>query len=295
MRAIPPSLHNHLQGSVTTTCLLLQINLENGERFGITTHDRPVAFDGLTYNAGFDPSIIASSSDFKVGNGEARALLTQLISQNQLLNGHLDNAQWKLHLINWQQPDEDNALLLDAGDIGEVKTKDSDAWSAELLSHALRLRQNIGGSWSRACRATFGSPANAQTGCGASAPFTQGTVTAVDSEDRLRVFQSDLDTSIYGLGRVVWLSGGNTGERLHRVEAADSSTVALFDAQRLPIQIGDTFKIRKDCNKSPSDCIAYGNFLNYKGEPYIPVGDGLESMTPSAQVFGGLNGSIIQP
>jgi len=295
MRIIPPALQAHLNGAVTTTCLLLRVELETGEVFGITSHDRPITYDGLTYGIGFDPSVIASSADLSVDNGEARALLTALIQQTPLLNGKLDNASWKLYLINWQQPDDNNCLLLDAGDIGEVKTKNDSEWAAELLSYAARLKQNLGTSWSRSCRATFGTPANGQHGCGASAPFTAGIVTEVDSSDPFRVFQGDIDTLVYNIGRVLWTGGDNAGNRLHKIEAADKSTVALFEAQRFRIKIGDTFNIRKDCNKSPADCIAYKNFINYKGEPFIPTGDGLESMTPSSQVFGGLSGSSIQP
>jgi len=295
MRFIPPALQSHLNDDVQTTCLLLKVTLENGQVFGISTHDQLITFEGLTYGVGFDPSIIASSSSLAVDNGEARSLFNALIKQNPLLNGLLDNAQWQLYLINWQQPDEDNALLLDAGDIGEVKSKEDSQWTAELLSYAMRLKQNVGTSWQRACRATFGTPAKGQSGCGATSPFTAGVVIAVDSSDPFRVFQADIDTAAYQVGRLVWTGGDNSGQRLHKIEAASSDTVALFEAQRFMIKIGDTFNIRKDCNKSPADCIQHNNFINYKGEPFIPTGDGLESMTPSAQVFGGLSGSEIQP
>jgi len=153
---------------------------------------------------------------------------------------------------------------------------------------------------SRRCRAVFGSPAGSQTGCGvdAEALWVTAEVTAVDLDDPFRVFA---DSSLVGLspepapGRVQFLTGQNAGPRLHQVEAfgGTSGTIALFDALLFPVAVGDTFRIRDDCNKSPSDCISYANFINYKGEPYIPVGDGLETMTPSAQVFGGLSGSDI--
>ena len=92
-----------------------------------------------------------------------------------------------------------------------------------------------------------------------------------------------------------FLTGKNASARLRQIEAYGdgTGTVALFEPLLFPVEVGDTFEIRRDCNKSPSHCIAYGNILNYKGEPFIPVGDGLETMTPSAQVFGGLSGSEI--
>jgi len=295
MRPIPAPLQAHLDGAVQTTCLLLQVILESGERFGLCSLDVPVTYDGLTYAPAFDPSVIATSSDLSVNNGEARSLLSALLNQNALLNGHLDGATWKLCLLNWQQVNDNHLLVLDAGDIGEVRTGDDGDFHAELLSYSARLKQHIGTSWSRRCRAEFGTPAKGQRGCGASAPWVQGIVTAVDDSDPLRVFGGNLDTSAYSVGRVLWTGGDNAGTRLHKIEAASSNTVALFEPVRFRIKPGDTFTIRKDCNKSPSDCIGFKNFINYKGEPFIPTGDGLESMTPSAQVFGGLSGSAIQP
>ncbi|MBX9754164.1 MAG: phage BR0599 family protein, partial [Pseudomonadaceae bacterium] len=96
-------------------------------------------------------------------------------------------------------------------------------------------------------------------------------------------------------GRLRWLTGPNAGSRLYQVEAysAASGTIALLESVAYAIAIGHTYEIRRDCNKSPSHCIGYGNLINYKGEPFIPTGDGLETMTPSAQVFGGLSGSAI--
>ena len=63
---------------------------------------------------------------------------------------------------------------------------------------------------------------------------------------------------------------------LYQVEYFDSSTglIGLFEPVPFDIESGDTFSIRKDCDKSVDSCKAYGNFLNYKGEPLIPVGEG---------------------
>lgn len=304
MRRIPPALLAHLQGSVTTTCRLLKITLSDGRQFGLATLDRDVAYSGVTYSAlnGFDQSIIASDTGLSVDNAEATALVSATvdgITAETAKRGELDGATWELYLVNWADLSMGHAII-DAGDIGEVRVVDDAVYIPELLSFAMRLKQAIGHVWSRRCRADFGSPAMGQTGCGVDvdAMWMTGTVTGVDADDPFRVFA---DSGLTGLdpepapGRIRWVTGKNTSTRLSLIEAYGeaSGTFAMFEPVLFPIEVGDTFMVREDCNKSPSDCIRYGNFLNFKGEPFIPVGDGLETMTPSAQVFGGLSGSEI--
>lgn len=303
MRRVPPALLAHLQQPVTTTCRLLQIRLSDDRRFGLTTLDQDVEYLGVTYSAlnGFDSSIIATDTGMSVDNAEAEALVSATvdgITAEMARRGDLDNAKWQMMLVNWADLSMGH-VTLDAGDLGEVKVTDDVIYVAELLSFTARLRQAIGLSWSRRCRAEFGSPANSQTGCGvdADALWVSATVTGVSVDDAFRLFSA---TALVGHpkgfpGRVRWTSGSNAGHRLWQVEAFSSAsgTVALFEAMPYAIEAGDGLEFRADCNKSPSDCTFYGNFINYKGEPYIPVGDGLESMTPGAQVFGGLSGSEI--
>ncbi|NWA25516.1 DUF2163 domain-containing protein [Pseudomonas gingeri] len=302
MRLIPAALKAHLQQSVTTTCRLLKLRLQNGQVFGLTTLDRNVDYEGLTYVAmnGFDPSVIATDTGLSVDNAEATALLSvdvPGITLEMALAGELDDAEWELSLVNWADLGM-GRLIIDAGDIGEVSVVGESIYIPELLSYAMRLKQAIGQVWSRRCRATFGTPAGSQTGCGVSADgmWKTGKVTGVSDEPRVVFADSTLAMDPPPVpGRLRWTSGPNKSTRLYQVEAysAASGTIALLEPVPFVIAAGHQFEIRRDCNKSPSFCTAYGNYINYKGEPYIPVGDGLETMTPSAQVFGGLSGSAI--
>lgn len=306
MRRIPALLLDHLHQPVTTVCRLLRLSLQNGDVYGLTSLDRDVVHQGITYRAlnGFDPSNISTNAGLSVDNSEVEALLANSeiapgITFAMAAAGELDNARWTCFLVNWADLSQ-GALILDAGDVGEVKVSDGMVYAPELISFAMRLRQNIGQVWSRRCRAEFGTPAPSWTGCGvdASGMWVQCVVTQVDPDDPMRVF-ADQDTIPPGMSfpaRVRWTSGPNAAvARLYQIEAYSSvsGTVALFEPTPFAISVGDTYDIRRDCNKSPSHCVGYENFINYKGEPFIPVGDGLESMTPGAQVFGGLNGSTI--
>jgi len=306
VRRIPALLLDHLQQPVTTTCRLIKLQLLDGRVFGLTTLDRDVEYLGVTYQAvnGFDPSSIATNSGLSVDNSEVNALLADTeiapgITFAMAAAGELDNARWTAYLINWADVAA-GAMILDAGDVGQVVIKDRLVYSPELISFAMRLRQTIGSVWSLSCRATFGTEAPSQTGCGVDAEplWVDCIVTAVDSDDPFRVF-ADHDNIMSEMGfpaRVQWVTGNNAGQnRLYQVEAYSSisGTVALFEPVPFAIEVGDEYRIRRDCNKSPFACIGFGNYINYKGEPYIPVGDGVESRTPLSQIFGSLNGSTI--
>lgn len=302
-RQIPPTLQTHLDGVTTATCRLLRIETADSPPlvFGFTTLDQSVMYDDgdgeITYSAlnGFDPTAYRSDIGYSVDNAEAYALISDDvepgITVDDIEAGLLDDATWKCYLVNFENL-SDGHILLDAGDVGQVRVKYGIVWMPELLSHVVRLRQPTGHVDSITCRAIFGTPANSQTGCGVdvSALWTSGTVTAVSPEAD-RIFDADVvDTSgAVAPGRIRWLTGNNASERLDWIEAVDGSTIMLGEPTRKLIQVGDTFDIRPDCSKRYiQDCInKWNNGPNFKGEPYIPIGDASQIQTPGAELPGG--------
>jgi len=305
MRKTPSELLEHLNGSVTTTCRLLKFILKNGNVFGMTLHDKNVVYKGVTYYAinGFDPSNVATDTGLSVDNSEVKALLSvdiPGITTQMVEAGELDDCEWEMMLVNWADTSMGH-ILIDAGDVGEVSVVDDMVYMPELLSVAMRLRQNIGQVWSRSCRAIFGLiPADQQLGCGinADALWQAGTVTGIGDEPR-RIFA---DSALTGIspepvpGRLQWLTGNNASSRVYQIEAYGTATgtIGLLEPCAFAIVNGDTFRIRVDCDKQPYTCKnVWNNWLNYKGESLIPVGDGIAVLTPGAQVPGGFVGSEV--
>lgn len=288
MRAISPAFQAHLSGQSTTVAELFRLRLDDGRVMGITSLDRDIEFDNMTWRSinGMDASVIATDTKLSVGNAEVSTLLKALepdgLTFEGIQSGVLDNAEWDFYLINYQ--DTSQYLLLDSGDIGEVTAKDKSHITIEALSYAVRTKQNVGTVWSRRCRAIFGSEAGSQKGCGVNANllWQAGEVLEVSTEPR-RVFKSDSPLpSAPVTGRVRFTSGQNAGPRLYQVESYDPATgvIALIEATRFDIAIGDTIDMRPDCDKTPDQCKnVYDNFINYKGEPWIPL-NGRSAMFP---------------
>lgn len=305
-RNIPPALQAHLLQSSTTTCRLLRIELKSGDSpagpptvYGITTLDRDIDYDdgdGLVrYVAsnGFDPSTLSSDVGYSVDNAEGYALISDDIpgvTVEQAEAGDLDDAQWRCYLVNFEDLSMGH-VLLDGGDLGEVRTKFGMIFIPELLSYMMRLRQPVGSVWSRTCRAIFGTPAESQTGCGVDVEplWVYGTVVDVGAETD-RTFTGDNVTSgkVPFPGRVQWLTGANAG-REYATEEVDGEDVTLSETTAYAIEDGDTYRIRPDCRKRYlEDCIGeWDNGPNFKGEPLIPVGDAMSIQTPGGQLPGG--------
>lgn len=300
MRHIPAELQAHLDQAATTTTRLLRVSLSNGFVYGLSMLDRDIVYDDgngpITYVAtnGFNQSTIASDTGYSVANAEGYALLSNEIAGIELADveaGVLDDAQWVCYLVNFEDLTARRHVLLDAGDIGEVRVKDGLVWLPELMSYIQRLKQPVGGVWSRTCRAIFGTPASSQTGCGIKLTtlWASGEVTAVGTETN-RTFTGDVLTNDSPgpplvPGRVQFLTGANAG-REWAIEERDGLTVTLAEPTNYPIQVGDTYRVRPDCGKRyVEDCITvWSNGINFKGEPHIPVGDSTAVQAPGAQL-----------
>jgi uncharacterized phage protein (TIGR02218 family) len=303
-RYIPPRLLEHLQQPVTTTTRLIKIKLRTGFAYGLCMLDRDIDYDDgtgdgeITYVAtnGFDPSTFAADVGFSVSNAEGYALISNTVpgvTEDMVNRGELDDATWVCYLVNFLDTTMGH-VTLDAGDLGEVRTQYGMVWIPELLSYGMRLRQPVGGVWSRKCRAIFGSPKNSQTGCGVPlAPlWVPGEVTAVFAAEPDRVFTGDQVQASGGLipqpGRVRFLTGDNAG-REFAIETVDGLVVELVEPAVYAFGVGDEYEIRPDCAKRYlEDCIAkWNNGPNMKAEPLIPVGDASAIQSPGAQLPGG--------
>jgi len=299
MRNIPAQLQTHLNLMATTTTRLLKITLTNGFVYGLAMLDQNVTYDDgdgpLVYAAtnGFDPSMLSADVGFTVDNAEGTALLSEGIVDGVTLEmavrGDLNDAEWVMYLVNFKDLTVGRHVILDAGDVGEVRVREGVVWMPELLSRTARLKQSIGGVWSRRCRAVFGTPADSQTGCGvdAGALWVDGVVTGVGAEVDRTFTGDNIGTTIVGgqPARVLWLTGDNAGAEFS-TEDVTGHAISLNEPTAYPVVIGDTYSIRPDCGKRyAEDCVAmWDNGVNFKGEPHIPAGDAAAVQTPGTQV-----------
>ncbi len=111
-------------------------------------------------------------------------------------------------------------------------------------------------------------------GCGLSAGAYAGTGTAHAGCTPALIgatLPAPGGSGTWQLGRVKFTSGANAGFQ-RTISAWDgASTFSVTSPFPFPIALGDTFTIWPGCDKSLWTCKNFGNFVNFRGEPYIPV------------------------
>lgn len=319
-RAIPANLQAHLDTGATTICGILRIEpVRPGYGvIGLTGLDRDIVYndgDGeVTYLApvGFTPSAYVATADFAVDNAESKSLFPEFdipqITEADIAAGAYDYAAYKFMVVNYEDLSQGH-ILLSTGTLGEMKTIDGLSFMGELRSLFQKFRQSVVERDSLTCRATFGSQAEGSSNA-ATAPKIEKFPCGIVVDDLWQDFtveqvgeESDLAFSFgassssssssepgFFPGVVEWTTGANAG-RQYEVGAYDAGVVTLSFPTAFAIQEGDTGRIRPDCTKQWEghlSCEFWNNRLNYRGEPFIPVGDSGTTAVPGAETSRGV-------
>jgi uncharacterized phage protein (TIGR02218 family) len=122
MKSLPPGLQAHLDEGTTTLAWCWRIVRSDGVTFGFTDHDRPLAFEGTTFEpeSGFTASELRSSADLSVDAQDAEGVLrSDRITETDILDGRWDNAEVEVWRVNWS--DTSQRVLLRRGAIGQIR------------------------------------------------------------------------------------------------------------------------------------------------------------------------------
>lgn len=323
MKTIDATLlaHKALSGT-TLTDLLLIGPLDDDSYRGLTLLDKDVTFapsvliGDITFRArtGFEMSALESTNDMGVGNAEGMTLppiagfQIEGITQAQIDAGALDKVRFVVLRVNYTDLTAGRSEVIHGGTIGEMKLKVGGLAVIELRSLSQQLRQrSIVELDSLTCRARFGSqPLGSSAGglqerfpCGfdAESEWISGTVTSVGSETDTQFADTSLvqAADYFAPGKVVWDTGNNTGQMVE-VDAFGSTVVELKFPTVSPIQVGDTYRIRRQCSKRWTGHNSCDTFFgaekvnHFRGEPHIPIGQTSSIGVPGAGTPTGLGG-----
>ncbi len=300
-KQIPVALQSHYDLDATTYCLLTRVRTKTGVLLGFTDLDVDIVYNPATVdpggtgdawgslthtadNGGFSFARMENSADLTVDNTELSGVVADTgITQQQIRAGLFDFAEVRIYRVNYLNLAAGHELVA-SGTSGETAFSDN-TWRTEFRSLTEQLKQPEVDLYSLTCSAKFGD-----VKCGKAFTWVNGTVTSV-GVDTQRQFTAGIApaTGLYSLGVVEWLTGNNAGAQME----VDTNTLGAF-ALSLPmayaIQSGDTFRVRKDCNKEWADaangCLFHWGATradHFRGFPHIPVADGGASMIPGAQ------------
>lgn len=305
MKNIPAPLQAHLDQDATTTCFLLLIECVGsfaGTVIGSTTLDENLVYDAGGGSAGLGPITYGAANSFSVDRLETTGDLsvdnTELhgwvadsgITEAQIRAGIFDFARISIFRVNYMDLTQGHEFW--GGGFFGRKIYTRNRWDTEYRSLLQLLKETQSDLYSVNCPVKFGSPQ-----CGKTFTWATYTVTEVDGTEPDRIFSASAMAEaddFYQLGVVDVLTGENAGAQMEvRGNNSDSNAGTVTLALGLPVamQVGDTFRIRKDCSKEWNDalngCLYHWGSdrgLHFRGQSLIPVADGGAMMVPGAQL-----------
>lgn len=281
MKTLPTNYQNSLTQRVQTLTICWRLVLTNGQVMGFTSFNRDITFTddpGVTYKAatGFSPTAVQTSTDMTVDNLEVTGILSSsAITESDLNSGKYDYASVQVLRLNWM--DKPYALskceILRTGILGQTTINDNQ-YQAEVRGLLQYYQFKVGDLYQPACRATLG---DSQCTVDLTAfTFSSSVLTVSDNQ----VITSNLTNpdNFFANGNITFTSGLNAGLTMEvKYNQQANGTVTLELPMNYTVNVGDTFDIVKGCDHSIEVCVTFNNAVNFRGEPYLPGLDFLQS------------------
>lgn len=272
-RTISTAFQTHLNGGTYTLAACWKIARTDGVTLGFTSHDSDLTVGGQLYKSAESGAATAIRSNIGTGvdNLDVEAIFdSAYITEADMLAGLYDNAAVTVFWVNYKDLTQGTITLL-SGLLGEV-TVANGTFRAELQSNIQRAQQQVCGVTSSLCRAqAFGDSTCQYAGTIVYTPFTVTSVTSNRQFASTGVTQAD---DFFTAGQVVWLTGANANLSMEVKRSLNAGgSIELQLAMPNNVAIGDTFTLKRGCNRTFVQCQVYANAKNFQGEPTIPGRD----------------------
>jgi uncharacterized phage protein (TIGR02218 family) len=256
------------EGQLTSLALCWRIERADGAGLALTSHDRPVARDGITYRPapGMTPAAVARRLGIEPSDGEAKGAVTSdALSEGDMADGRWNGARVALSAIDWAASEAEPVRLL-GGRLGTVALR-GDEFTADLSGATARLDEPVCPATSAECRAQLG---DRKCRVDLAGRTMVATVTAAVGG---QLTLDQVAGADFVLGRLVYLSGRNCGLQTVIIGAADN-VVDVRDLPRGTVEAGTKVELRHGCDKRFETCAArFANAVNFRGEPHLPGND----------------------
>ena len=251
-----------------TVATFWRIFRRDGVMLAFTSHDRDLAFGGITHRAapGMVPAAIRLTADISSDSTEAEGALNHdAIREHELAAGLFDDAAIEIGAVDWVTLEQHT---LYTGTIGRIED-DQSRFSAELRSDKQLLERDVVPRTSPTCRAEF-----CGRGCGISASrFTSVHELSEIDLDHNRVRFAALRAADHVDGRLRFLDGAQTGVRFDIVDI-DGEWLVLDRPLVAGTTVGTKTELREGCDHTIETCSQrFDNARNFRGEPFLPGND----------------------
>ena len=251
-----------------TVATFWRVFRRDGITLGFTSHDRSLAFGGITHRAapGMVPTAIRMTSDLTEDSaGVDGALSHDSIRGEDLSAGLFDKAAIEVGLVDWETL-ENHSLY--SGQLGQIEDNVRN-FNAELRSAKHILDKDLVPRTSPTCRASF-----CGRGCNLSAVrFTKRAALQGIDFDLNRVKIAVSSEAQYTDGELRFLDGPQTGLIFAVIDESEN-WLTLDKPIHRAVATGTPVEIREGCDHTLETCFSrFGNAANFRGEPFIPGND----------------------
>lgn len=271
----------------TSSCFLIKIVTRENVVYGFTTADFIVRFDDglgvVAYKPDEElrPQNIQSTADMTVDNTKLIGWFTETVEQ-KVLSGAFDAAEITIYRVAYLRLSAGYEVV-GFGTVGEIEYSSDakDKRKVEFRSLTQQLTINANQYYSLTCRAEFGDDK-----CGMPFVWFNGTVQTIPNQNDYLVFKVNgiaQPADYFELGVIRIVDGPNAGADLEIESWAADGTIKLSYVAPYPLTNGINVRLRKDCGKTETDCIAYGNIVNMRAEHLTPTED-QSLMVPGAYI-----------
>ncbi len=250
-------------------CRAVKITPREDMPFGVTNHDRPLTFGGLTYDP--YPGELGGRYRSRVGTSIDNERLAGSwghpdISEQQALDGEFDEAVIEMLVVAWAlEPPE--AVTVFRGEIGKLSWH-RDGFVTEVMENLRRLGEHLGGTFGPRCEAVLG---DSRCQVNLSALQVSGTVTAVAFSRTTFTDTSRTEAAEHWTdGLVIFTSGALAGKRCV-VESFAAGQFRLMLPTPADIAVSMSYTATPGCDhRLEGDCAGkFNNAVNFQGFPFI--------------------------
>lgn len=257
-----------LAGPLTSVTFCWTLQRPDGAGIGLTSSDRDVSHEGITYRAapGVTPAAINRSLGLDPDGGEiAGALSADALTESDLALGRWAGSSVCLVALDWSDTSGEPVELL-GGELGEVAI-DGDGFSAELHGAASKLAKPVCPRTSPECRAALGDKE-----CRVDLAGRTARAKVVSANANILQLDGPVEDRFL-FGRLRYLDGENCG-LASVVVGAIGSEISLRDRPRAEVTPGTSVELREGCDKRLETCASrFQNAANFRGEPHLPGTD----------------------
>lgn len=245
-------------------CRLVKIAALNGTTLGFNDLDYDIFYDSVLYKAmpGFDISSFDASVDLSVNNAQIRVLIEdERITPLMIEQGFFENALVDILIVDYTDLTQD-PYIIGSGELGQVSGTDTE-YTIELMSLENRLDKARSKKVSIFCEYDFGD-----VNCGINL-VSEGYVFSTTIASKIDDYTYTLAGSppfnaSFGKGE---FTSGEANTLTFNIFNQGGTQITLYERFPLEPTIGDSVDITAGCQKLPSSCKGYNNFVNFGGVP----------------------------